>query len=510
MNRKENLSRLQNESFDICIIGAGATGAGIAVDAATRGLKVALIDAGDFAGQTSSKSTKLIHGGVRYLEQAFKKFDGDQLRMVYKALGERRTLLKLAPHLTNRLALLTPCKNWFEAIYYTIGLKLYDVLSGKGSIGDSSLLSKSKVQKAIPKLNTAHLSHAVKYYDGQLDDARYCLALVQTAHKEGAAVANYIRLQKFVKKEGATKIYAAQLNDELSNSSFQLKAKVFINATGPFTDHIRQLANSKLEPRMKVSRGAHIVLDKNHLQSNEAILVPKTDDGRVLFIIPWQNHTLVGTTDDADQLDGHCVATPVDRSYLLDYANRFLTTQVTEKDILSSWAGQRPLLQASFSTDTKSLVRDHEVEVDRRTKLVSIMGGKWTTYRLMAKDTLDTVYKEVWEQKPVPCKTDHVILFGSEGYSAQLAADLEKTYQLPADIAIHLCSKYGVQARVIAQDRTVFERIVPNYPYTKAEIAYVIQNEMATDSTDLSRRIGVLYLNDAVKSQITTVAEKLL
>lgn len=514
MNRNENLAKLKTEHFDICIIGGGATGAGCALDAAKRGLKVCLIEKDDFASQTSSKSTKLIHGGVRYLEQAVKKLDWAQFQMVSKALKERTTLLEIAPHLTRPLALVTPCKNLFEAIYYGIGMKIYDFIAGSHTISPAKVLSKKSTEKLIPELKTNELSHSVLYYDGQLDDARFCLALVQTAEKLGASIANHLEVRRFSKRENSGRLKSVEVFDSINKETFNIEAKVFINATGPFADHIRIMANSKLQPRMRVSKGAHIVLEREYMAGETAMLIPKTDDGRVIFMIPWQNNVLVGTTDTEDTLNENSEADQNDITYLIDYANRYLKQKVTESDVKATFSGQRPLLQASFSSDTKSLVRDHEVEVDRKTKLVSIMGGKWTTYRLMAKDTIDQIYQEIWEKKPVICETDKQMLHGGDGYDIDIWRTLANKYAVNEEIAKHLLKKYGTFASEILEktisNPELKNNLTENQPYIKAEIPFVIEQEMASNPEDVVRRLGVKFIDEKAAEIIRVAAERYL
>lgn len=512
MIRSKSLEELKKQHFDICVIGGGATGAGIALDAALRGLKVCLIEKNDFGSQTSSKSTKLIHGGVRYLEQAVKKLDWAQFQMVSKALKERTTLLAIAPHLTRPLALITPCKNWFEAVYYGIGMKIYDFIAGIHTISPARVLSKKATNKLIPELKSDKLTHSVLYYDGQLDDARFNLALVQTAAAKGAIVANHLEVKRFTKKENSGKLKSVELKDSLSGEIFQIEAKVFVNATGPFADHIRIMANSKLNPRMRVSKGSHIVLERSYMEGETAVLIPKTDDGRVIFMIPWQNNVLVGTTDTEDILNENTEADHNDITYLIEYANRYLRKKVEESDVKATFAGQRPLLQSSFNSDTKSLVRDHEVEIDRRTKLVSIMGGKWTTYRLMAKDTIDEIYKEIWEKKPVECTSDKQLLHGAQGYSIENWALLSKKYSIPKEVVIHLLKKYGVFAETILEktvsNEKLKELLVNNQPFIKAELPYVIESEMACNCEDVIRRLGVKFIDSKAAEIIKNEAEK--
>ena len=520
MNRQEQLKRLENQlEFDLCIIGGGATGAGIALDASLRGLKVILIEKNDFAAQTSSKSTKLIHGGVRYLEQAVKKLDWEQFKMVRKALYERTILLKNAPHLSRPLALLTPCRNWVESIYYAIGLKMYDWIAGYHNINPSKRLSKKQALALIPELNSQKLNSAVLYYDGQLDDARYCLSIIQTAVEKGAIALNYTQATGMIKSQKSLRIKTLQAKDLLSNQEYSINAKVFVNATGPFADHIRQMANPKLKPRMRVSRGAHIVLPAGVLKGDTAILVPKTDDGRVVFIIPWQDHTLVGTTDEEDTLSENPDLKDYEARYLLEYVNRLLKEPVTLEQITSGFCGQRPLLQPSLHStmdgDTKSLVRDHEVEIDNRSKLVSIMGGKWTTYRLMAKDTLDQIYKEIFNKKVVACTTENQLLYGAKNYNFDDWEKLVTEYSVSSQTAQHLMKKYGSNAdKVMAltqEDTSLKELLVEGHPFIKAEVVYSIRDEMAATASDiLDRRLGLgLRDKNASAKAIDFVSESL-
>ncbi|MFT4031353.1 MAG: FAD-dependent oxidoreductase [Siphonobacter sp.] len=506
MNRSASLQQLQTQTFDVCIIGGGATGAGCALDATLRGLTVCLVEKDDFAAQTSSKSTKLIHGGVRYLEQAVKKLSQEQFAMVRKALHERRTLLEIAPHLTRPLPLLTPCKNWIEGLYYSIGLTLYDWLAGSRNIKPSRWLSHRQVLETIPQLQHDKFHSGVLYYDGQLDDARFCLALVKSAAQEGATVLNHTEALRFGKSK-SDKLKSLTIKDTLSGQEHTIQAKVFVNATGPFADHVRQMANPKLRPRLQVSRGSHIVLAKKHLPGNTAILVPKTDDGRVLFLIPWQDQVLVGTTDLEDDLSENPHPADAEIQYLVDYVNRYLATPITVSELMAGFTGQRPLLQATFTKDTKSIVRDHEVETDDKSKLISIMGGKWTTYRLMARDTINAVY-EVLKQPLVRSSTEKYVLVGGKGYTPALAGEIQKMYGLEADISRHLTLKYGDEAVYIAklcqQQPSLKARLSPTHPFIEAEAVFTIRQEMACTANDiLYRRLG-LGLIDA---QATLLAQ---
>lgn len=501
-NRPDQFKKLE-ASFDLCVIGGGATGAGVALDATLRGYRVLLLEKGDFAAQTSSKSTKLVHGGVRYLEQAVKKLDWQQLKMVYKALRERKVLLQNAPFLAHPLALLTPCYTWFDRIYYRIGMWVYDQIAGKTNLEPSSGLSPSQMRSLCPNLEMHHVRGGVMYYDGQFDDARYALAILQAAEAAGACVFNYAEFNSFVQSPTTLKIEEVCWTDVKSGQTYQIPVKAVVNATGPFTDYVRALANPNLVPRMKVSRGAHIVLSADFWPGATALLIPKTNDGRVIFVIPWREYVLVGTTDDPDSLSESPEISPVEIDYLLDYFNRYSRKKALKSDVSATFVGQRPLLQAvlasDLSTDTKSLVRDHEVEVDGRSKLVSIMGGKWTTYRVMAADTLDELEREVLCQSASPCQTqDHVLMGGLEREKPRF---ITEAGSLSADIQLHLWSTYGSQAfGLLAGDLT---RLHPALPYVVGELEYVQKNEMATCWDDvLIRRWGIGLRNERLAQEI--------
>ena len=475
MNRLKNLSKIETEEFDVCIIGGGATGVGCALDAALRGLKTVLIEKNDFGSATSSKSTKLFHGGVRYLEQAVKKFDREQLRMVYKALKERQTLIKNAPHLAHPLALMTPCSTWIEGAYYAFGLKIYDLLAGKTNLAPSDWLSKKQALERIPQLNDRKLNSAVLYYDGQFDDARYTISMAKTADEKGAVLLNHMDVLGF-EKDDSGKLQSMTIQDSLKNNNYTVKAKLFINATGPFDDNIRIMATPSVLPRMRVSKGVHLLLPRDVMNPDTAILVPKTDDGRVIFIIPWQNRLLVGTTDEECALtEKEIIVEKDDVDYLLKYVNRYLKKPVVPEQVRSGFGGLRPLLQADPSADTKSLVRDHEVELDPKSGLISIMGGKWTTYRLMAKDTIDKC-EEILRGVASECKTDKQPLAGAESWTPDYYKGLIKRFKIPEYIAKRLSAKYGTDAMKILnllwKDGSLRLPVIEGSPVLRAEVIY--------------------------------------
>lgn len=492
MNRQTSLVKLATQEFDICIIGAGASGAGCALDAALRGYKVALIDRKDFASETSSKSTKLIHGGVRYLEQAFKKLDFAQLKQVRHGLEERHLVLSNAPHLARPLALVTPVSSWLEGLYFSIGLKLYDSFAATDSLPKSKWLNKTEVLKRIPTLNKANLHSAVLYYDGQLDDARYCLALVQSAAEQGAVVANYVGVVGFGKAVD-DKLNTVKLQDIQTDMEFELKTKVVLNCTGPFSDSIRQLANPLLGQRIRPSKGVHVVLPYETLGSDHAMLIPKTTDGRVVFAIPFEGAMILGTTDtEIDSIEKEPVLNQKEKQYLVDTLNPYLQHPIDLAKLKAGFGGLRPLLSASAEKSTKSLLRDHEVEVDDVSGLVSLLGGKWTTYRLMAKDAIDQI--DSFFDKSNQCMTGTHVLAGGENFDFEYHRILEREYGLAPDVCRHLVGKYGSRAsnvcKLTVNRPELGQRLLEKHPFIKAEVVYTVRNEMVVTPRDfLARRI---------------------
>lgn len=535
MNRAENLRRLSTEAFDLCIIGGGASGAGCALDAVLRGLRVVLIERADFAAETSSRSTKLVHGGVRYLEQAFKKFDFGQLRQVRHGLEERRILLQNAPHLAHPLGLMTPVFSWWEGFYYSIGLKLYDWVAGMGRkkpspnnknslFPPSRWISRQEALKIMPGLSP-QIHSAVLYYDGQLDDARYCLALVKsTAEFPYGVVANHLELTAF-KKDAKGKISHAVVMDALNPSKYlEIKATRFLNCTGPFADSIRHLANPALIPRIRPSKGVHLVLPANILSSNMAMLIPKTSDGRMVFALPFEGNLLLGTTDEPLHDLGHePVLQAAEVAFLLKTLQPFVSEKINPEQVKAGFGGIRPLLGPSPTiTDnvtrkqTKSLLRDHEVEVDSNSGLISLLGGKWTTYRLMAQDAVDAAVMQTpnfHELATTDAGTESYALAGSENYVPDFWKKLQTTYKFDEDICQHLASKYGTQAMYPAEIATenpeLAERILPDYPFLSAEIVYAVRAEMALSIRDfLARRIRLEIMDwEAAKRAAPIVAK---
>jgi glycerol-3-phosphate dehydrogenase len=497
VDRNQYLQRIKEEEFDLCIIGSGASGAGAALDATLRGLKVALIEKEDFAAATSSKSTKLIHGGVRYLEQAFTKLDFGQLKQVQHGLEERYTVIKNAPFLAHPLALLTPCNSWFEGLYFAIGLKIYDWFAKGDPLPKSRWISKKEALSRAKGLNN-QLHSAVLYFDGQLDDARYCMLLAKTAAESGAAVVNHIAVVAFEKKSDG-ELDRATLHDELSGADFSIKAKKFINCTGPAADTIRHLANSNAASRITQSKGVHAVLPLSVLDSPEtALLIPKTTDGRVIFAIPWEGELLLGTTDTPYTAQDEPLLETTETDFLLENLNRYLSKPVGREAIKAGFGGIRPLIAADPNTSTKALHRDHEVEVDPDSGLISLLGGKWTTYRLMAMDVVD----KVCDQLSIPQKstTKDQLLSGAENYDPGQWTDLQQEFGLDASVCQYLTQKYGSRCTIVAQliqaEPALVSPLVAHYPYIQAEVAYAIREEMACTIRDVLARRMRLEMTD--------------
>lgn len=519
MNRDQNLQRLAHEEFDLCIIGGGASGAGCALDAALRGLKVALVEKTDFAAETSSRSTKLVHGGVRYLEQAFKKLDFAQLRQVRHGLEERRIVLRNAPHLARPLGLITPVFSWWEGFYFSVGLKLYDWFARKRdtepSLPPSRWLNKREALERMPGLSP-NIHSAVLYFDGQMDDARYCLALAQTAAHAGVALANHLEVIDF-QKDTQGKLTSALMQDRLGKSpSFDLKAKRFLNCTGPYADAIRQMAKPESSPRIRPSKGVHLVLPLEILGSSEAMLIPKTRDGRMVFAIPFEGSLLLGTTDEPyAEWQNEPVLERKELDFLLETLQPFVAKTLQPTQVKSGFGGIRPLIgpgKSSGNAQTKSLLRDHEVEQDPHSGLISLLGGKWTTYRLMARDAVDVAARGL-PQMPSATGTEQHPLFGAENHDPENGKKLREKFGFDEDVCQHLAAKYGNQADVLGvltqQEKALGERILPTFPFLIAEIEYAVREEMAQTLRDfLARRIRLEILDwEAAKQAAPIVAQ---
>jgi glycerol-3-phosphate dehydrogenase len=493
--RFDALHELESRSFDVCVIGAGATGAGCALDAQLRGFRTALVDAGDFASGSSSASTKLAHGGVRYLQQAFTEFDFGQLKVVRQALQERILMLENAPYLAHVREFVVPCFNRFQMLYYGIGLKLYDWFAGKATLGASRLLSREQASQ-FP-LQRDHLAGAVTYLDGQFDDARYGITLVKTFSDAGGEAANYLKVIG-LERDNNGKLSAAIVEDRLSSRALNVRARVFVNATGPFSDNLRLLATPTLSNRLVLSKGVHVLLPLDD-GVRSALLIPRTEDGRVIFAIPWLGRLLVGTTDHEVTRDQEMLVTRDDAEYLLRHLNRYMAHPYQLEEIVSAFAGMRPLVRSKHAHETKNLIREHEVEVDEGSGLVSILGGKWTTYRAMAEDTINAV-QDVLGVSRTPSSTRHRHLAGAETYTPEQWKALASEHGLTEATARHLFEKFGSEAFAVVAIATDNPKLklplIFGAPAIEAEVVYCARHEMAVTIEDvLARRTGLQYFS---------------
>ena len=474
MNRSDMLARAtdRKEPWDLVVIGGGATGGGVAVDAASRGYSVLLVERDDFGAGTSSRSTKLVHGGVRYLRQG-------HVQLVREALRERGRLRRNAPHLVHPLPFVLPCYRWWEPAFYGLGLTAYDLLAGPHRFGRSVVLSAADVQRRLPTVRGDGLRGGVVYQDGQFDDARLLIHLVMTAADLGATVLNYAPAVGLTRSPGGA-VDGVIVRDLEGGTEWQAHTRVVVNAAGPFCDEVRRLADPMAAPLVAASQGSHVVLSRDFLPGDSALLVPKTPDGRVLFAIPWHGHTLVGTTDvPIPSIPAEPKPTALEIDFILETAGRYLTRRPRREDVLSTFAGIRPLVQ-SGRKNTAALSRDHTIRVDTP-GLVTITGGKWTTYRNMAEDCVNRAAALAGLPRRA-CRTHELRLHGS----AEPTAD---------DLTAYGSDAAAVR-ELIDRDPTLWERLHPALPYRAAEVVWSARAEMARTVADvLARRTRALLLN---------------
>ena len=493
MNRSAMLARVTSRStpWDIVIIGGGATGVGIAVDAANRGFDVVLLERMDFGSATSSRSTKLVHGGVRYLEQG-------NVSLVMEALKERGLLRQNAPHLVHDLGFVVPNYSWWEAPFYGIGMKVYDLLAGKYGFGKSRLLSREETLEQLPAIQTEGLRGGVIYYDGQFDDTRLLIHLADTAADEGAVLLNYAPVVAITRGADGFADGVEAIDSE-TNYHMTLKAHVVVNAAGIFADEVRRLAEPETQAMIAPSQGIHLVFEESFLRSDSAIMVPHTSDGRVMFAIPWHGHTVVGTTDTAIDAPSYNPL-PFDEEvqFILDTAAQYLRRPPQRSDVLSVYVGIRPLVKANGpSSKTSALSRDHTIHVDN-SGLLTIVGGKWTTYRHMAEDCVNHAIT-LGELNDVPCGTHHLKI---HGYKEEVES-------------LNSLDVYGSDADKIlalaASDARLAERLHPALPYIAAEVVWGVREEMARTVDDvLSRRTRALFLNARAAIEMAPAVARLM
>jgi len=477
MNRPEMRSRVlaRREPWDMVIVGGGATGVGVAVDAASRGYEVLLLEQSDFGKGTSSRSTKLVHGGVRYLEQG-------NISLVMEALKERGLLRQNAPHLVRDLGFVVPNYEWWEAPFYGLGLKVYNLLAGKYGFGPSQVLSREETLRRLPTIRTEGLRGGVVYYDGQFNDTRLLINLVATAAEQGATLLNYAQVIGF-SRDADEFIDGVIARDQENGEEFSAGAKVVINAAGAFCDAVRGMADPHCAAILAPSQGVHLVLDRSFLPGASAIMVPHTSDGRVMFAIPWHDHTLVGTTDTPiaqPSLDPFPLQEEID--FILTTAKQYLEKAPTRSDVLSAFAGIRPLVKSGGGTSTAALSRDHTIHIDR-SGLLTITGGKWTTYRHMAEDCVNqaATLARVPEK---PCVTRHLNIHGFHRHADRFGS-----------LAVYGADAIAIQD-LMRVDTNLAEPLHPALPYCGAEVLWATRCEMARTVEDvLARRTRALFLN---------------
>lgn len=521
----------KTEEYDILVVGGGATGTGVALDAATRGLKVALVERDDFASGTSSKSTKLVHGGVRYLEKAVWNLDYSQYQLVKEALKERKYFLQTAPHLSEWLPIMLPLDKWWKAPYYWAGTKVYDFLAGSEGIESSYFLTKSKAIDNFPMLKRTGLVGALVYYDGAHNDSRMNASLAMTAALYGATVVNHLEVTG-LDKDANGKLNGAKVKDMIperdgkSTEEFHIRAKCVINATGPFADGIRKLDDQECKEIVAPASGVHIILPGYYSPAKMGLIDPSTSDGRVIFFLPWQGNTIAGTTDKPAKITKDPLPDEESIQWILNEVSHYLSPDINVRrgDVLAAWSGLRPLVKDPKAKNTESLVRNHLIDISE-SGLVTCAGGKWTTYRQMAEECVDAAIKEFGLQtRPVTdaprvsgteaiddgaildgsCQTHQVRLIGAHGWSRTLFIHLIQHFGVETEVAKHLCDNYGDRAWTVAALCTPTDKRFPArgqriselYPYVDGEVRYAVRHEYAQTAVDvLARRTRLAFLN---------------
>ncbi|KAI0632262.1 DAO-domain-containing protein [Trametes polyzona] len=514
------------EEFDLLIVGGGATGAGVAVDAASRGLKVALVERDDFSSGTSSKSTKLVHGGVRYLQKAVMELDYEQYKLVREALHERKIFLQTAPYLSAMLPIMLPIYKYWQVPYYWVGCKMYDLLAGKENMESSYLMSKGKALEAFPMLKQDGLVGALVYYDGQHNDSRMNMALIMTAVQQGAVVANHVEVTSLDKDGSVGKINGARVRDALTGQEWNIRAKGVVNATGPFSDALLKMDNPNHTPIVQPSSGTHITLPNYYSPRTMGLLDPATSDGRVIFFLPWQGNTIAGTTDTPAEVTATPLPQEEEIRWILEEVRRYLSPDIKVRrgDVLSAWSGLRPLVRNPNAASTEGLVRNHMIHVSD-SGLLTIAGGKWTTYRAMAEETVDKAIEVFNLQDRVKrgCVTEQLRLVGSDGWSRNMFIGLVQRYGLETEVAKHLSENYGDCAWTICSLAQPTGkawplhgiRLAPGYPFIEAEVRYAVRHEYAQTAIDvIARRCRLSFLNaqaalDALPRVVEIMAEEL-
>ena len=489
---------MKKETYDLLIIGGGATGAGVALEASSRGLKSCLIEKGDFAGQTSSKSTKLLHGGVRYLEKAVKlENPQENLSLVIEGLRERSIVLNSAQHITSWVSLAIPCKSYYDLAFFYCGQLVYHLLALVQNLPGPSIPWPWVTfdMKILPDLKE-HVGSVI-YTDGQMNDCRLCVEVLTTASREfyleesePCHIANYTELLRFELERG--RIRRALVRDRETGEEFWVESKVFVNCTGPFSDSVREMAGIK-DKRIVPGKGSHLMLPGKYCPQGIGMLIPKTQDGRVLFLVPWENHTILGTTDEAGQISELSTISEKEKEFLIHELSLHMNIPQAQirQDILASFSGERPLVRG-VGGSTKDLLRTHEVEINPN-GLVSVLGGKWTTFRAMGEDAVAASVASFGLQARSPSVSSRII-YKSNHQLSKTSQELSSEYQVPASTAEYLIAHYGTYSEQVLQLGT--EPLVANYPFIEGEIKYAVQEEYALHPVDIvARRLRLALIN---------------
>ncbi|XP_014663875.1 PREDICTED: glycerol-3-phosphate dehydrogenase, mitochondrial-like isoform X2 [Priapulus caudatus] len=504
----------QTAEFDVLVIGGGATGCGVALDAVSRGLSTAVVERQDFSAGTSSRSTKLIHGGVRYLQKAILRLDYEQYRMVKEALQERANLLKIAPHLSYPLPIMLPVYKWWQIPYYWAGIKAYDIVAGRQKVKTSYFLSKSRALELFPMLKKDKLVGALVYYDGQHNDARMNVAIALTAARLGGTVANHVEVLQLLKKadaSGKRVVCGALCRDTITGKEFEVRAKCVINATGPFTDFVRKLDNPHTKNICQPSSGVHIILPDYYSPDSMGLLDPSTSDGRVIFFLPWEKVTIAGTTDQPCEVTHNPSPTEAEIQFILNEIRNYLSpdVEVRRGDVLAAWSGIRPLVLDPNAKSTEAIARNHVIIISD-SNLVTIAGGKWTTYRHMAEEAVDAAIKACGlEPPPHPSRTSGLLLEGAHEYSPTMFIRLVQDFGLESEVAKHLAHDYGDRAFDVAKSASltgkrwpvVGKRLHVEYPYIEAEVRWAMKEYACTAVDVISRRLRLAFLNHAAAKE---------
>ena len=500
---------MTNEKIDIVIIGGGCVGSGIALDATLRGYSVILLEKNDFASGASSKSSKLVHGGIRYLEKAIKQMDKAQYDLVKEGIKERSIFLKNASNIAKKLKINIPIYSYLKLIYTYFGLLIYKLMAKNRSLGKNSFVN--KVVSILISLNIKqeNLKGFLSFYDGSFLDFRMIISLLQTAVSKGAIVKNYCEVNEFL-YDVNNKISGVKYFDKIQNKNYEINAKVVINASGANVDNLRLKDDESANEILALSSGIHIVVSKEFLSSNEGILLPNTSDGRIIFILPYMNYCLIGTSDNKTTYEENPKAQEQEIEYLLKEVNNYFEKHLTKENILSSWSGIRPLIKSDKSS-TQQMVREHII-LKSKNDLISIAGGKWTTYRKMAEDLMSFLIKNKLLEKQKKCETKRTKLLGNDDIK-----ELEKLisfYPISKKTKNSLKTLYGsscMKVLNLANETDNFELINPNLPYLKAEIEYCIKEEFVEKPIDfLARRVGLCFLDkELVLSCVDVVCEEM-